>query len=124
MLPSVTHVVAIFELATGAQLRNHGSDGNAALISILTGIGVEIDLANPPVRRDDAGADLEFVSVGIRPPHDPLEIAMQAGECPLIGDQHATPDERRYVAQLDAQSGGLWSRGSRQVSDTPRQRTE
>src|SRR6186997_2270019 len=97
MLPSVTHVVAIFELAGGAQFRNDGSDGNAALISIATDIGVEIGFLNPPIRRDDSGADLEFVSMRIRPPHDPLEVAVQTGERPLTGDQHATPNEWRYV---------------------------
>ncbi len=116
--PAVTHVVAILELAPDAQLRRHGRDRDPALVPIPAGIPVVPDLLDPPVRRDRALADLELVCVRVRPPHDPLEVAMQAGEGPLIRNQNTPPDKRLYVQQFDSQGDRSWPWGRRQVESS------
>ena len=114
MLPAVSHVVTIFECTAGTQLRHDSGDRDPALVAIVAGIYIQADFMYSPVRRHHACPDLEFVRVRICPPHDPLQIVMQARQRPLIGNQHSPPDERRNVLQFDAQRDGLRPWGCRQ----------
>jgi hypothetical protein len=66
----------------------------------------------PPVRRHQTRTHLEFVRVGVRPAHDPLQIMVQARQRPMVGDEHPPPDEGDHLQQFDAQCHGFGRRRS------------
>ena len=111
VLPAIAHVVVVLELTAWAELRNHSGNGNAALIAVVAGFRIAVHFLDPPVRRNDTGADMKLVCMRVVPAHDPLQIAVQARERPLIRDDHASPDKRLHVAQFNAQCDGLRSWG-------------
>ena len=84
MFPAIPHVVAVREFPADAELRHHGGHRNAPLVAIAIGLLLGAGLPNPPVRADEAVADLEFVGMGVGPAQYPLQVVVQARQRPLV----------------------------------------
>src|SRR5437763_7682847 len=80
MLPAIPHVVAVLEFAMRSEFRHHGGDRDPPLVAIAADILVHAGLLYPPVRRHQTRTHLEFVSVGVRPTHHPLQITVRSEE--------------------------------------------
>jgi hypothetical protein len=49
----------------------------------------------------------QFEGGGVRPAHHPLQVVVQTRKRRPIRHQHAAPDHRRGIEELDAQGDGL-----------------
>src|SRR6185437_10507659 len=110
MYPAVPHVVAILEFSPRPKLRHDDSDRDSTFVSIAVGFLLRPSLPDPPVWRNQARSDLEFMRVGVRPAHHPLQIVMQGRKRPIVRDEHPPPDERRDLLEFDAQCDGFGQR--------------